>query len=157
MPVSTINTNRAVTYAGAVLQVVQGTTSTGASTSSGTFIDTNLTATITPTSASSKILILVSQTDCYRGNSNFAINTAIGLKLVRNGSDVIKFAESAMYMFSTSVSNNINIDFSYLDSPATTSALTYKTQFNQAGNTGSVSVQTNGGTTSTIVLMEIAA
>ena len=46
---------------GKVLQVVMGNTTTSAYTNTNTFIDTNLTATITPTSASSKVLVLVSQ------------------------------------------------------------------------------------------------
>ena len=44
----------------------------------------------------------------------------------------------------------------YLDSPATTSSVTYKTQFNNEGGSGTTSVQVNGAT-STITLMEIAA
>jgi hypothetical protein len=142
---------------GSILQVVQGTTSTAATSTNGTYIDTNLTATITPKFATSKILIHISQTDVNRGNSGWSTNTSMGFKLVRNGSDVISFNPNAMYMSSSSVGNDINLSGQYLDSPATTSALTYKTQFCLAGNSGTVGVQWNGASTSSIVLMEIAA
>ena len=45
---------------GKVLQVVSGTTSTSASSSTSTFVDTGLTATITPASSTSKIMVIVS-------------------------------------------------------------------------------------------------
>ena len=44
---------------GKVLQVVTGTYATSATTSSGTFSSTGLSASITPSSVSSKILILI--------------------------------------------------------------------------------------------------
>jgi hypothetical protein len=44
--------------AGSVLQVVQSTTTTSATTSSTSYVDTGFSASITPTSASSKILII---------------------------------------------------------------------------------------------------
>ena len=56
--------------AGAVLQVVTATYSTESDYNSVSFADTGLTATITPTSATSKILILVTQADCAKFDSN---------------------------------------------------------------------------------------
>ena len=146
---------------GCILQVVQGTTSTAVTSTNSSYVDSGLTATITPSSTSSKILVMVSQCDCSRGNSSWAVNTSLALKLVRNGSDVIVFNPNTMYLSNSSVGGNVNISGQYLDSPASTSALTYKTQFQNAGNVGSgqtVGVQWNSGSsTSSIVLMEIAA
>jgi hypothetical protein len=57
-------------YSGRVLQVVTATYSTESDYNSVSFADTGLTATITPTSATSKILILVTQADCAKFDSN---------------------------------------------------------------------------------------
>ena len=153
MPVSTISSNRAVTFPGAVLQVVNATISTFAVTNSTTYVDSGLTASITPTASSSKILILVSQNGVYK---NAAANSnAVNLRLVKNGTSIGVFAVAAGYTGSL-VDNIVCASFNYLDSPATTSALTYKVQFANFTNSGSVFVQANNDI-SAITLMEIAA
>jgi len=138
--------------AGNVIQVVQGTYSTNVTTSSTSLVDTGLTATITPTSASSKILVLVYQAGLNNGgNSSTGINT----QLIRNGTSIYNFGKYSIYITSV-VSLNGGISGGYLDSPATTSAVTYKTQFLRQDGSGSVQVQAFGDT-STITLLEIAA
>lgn len=139
-----------------LLQVVTGSTSTFASTTTSTFVDTNLTATITPTSASSKILILVSQA----GLVKFSSNTGISLRLLRNSTSILQFEESACYTNATGYNGGGGASASYLDSPATTSAVTYKTQFASSANTNGVAVQnyvTAAVCNSTITLLEVAA
>jgi hypothetical protein len=136
--------------AGAVLQVVQGTTSTSASNSTTTYADTNLTATITPTSATSKILVLIQ----HPQNSKNAGNTENGLGFrVLRGATVV--ATWTVYLGYTGLATDLYFgsSFNYLDSPATTSATIYKTQFKNNAAAAAVSVS---GTTSTIILMEIA-
>ena len=142
--------------AGTVLQVVQGSTSTQTSTSSATFSDTGLTATITPTSATSKILVIVNQVSVAKtvGSGNY-----IQLRLLRNLT-TISYIESLGAYTAAAGSNYIgSLGTNYLDSPATTSATTYKTQFCNGDNANPVVIQTNNGfaTTSTITLLEIAA
>lgn len=143
--------------AGAVLQVVQGTYATYASTSGSTYLDTGLTATITPTKATSKILVIVSQSvETYASNS-----THMGLKIQRNGTDVL--TNSRAWGDGTNAANDLcgTASMTLLDSPASVSALTYKTQYAAANNVGGsygnyVGVQTSGNT-SVITLLEIAA
>jgi hypothetical protein len=138
---------------GKILQVVMGSTSTNVSTSSGTYSDTGLTATITPSATTSKVLVLATQNGCFKNTTTF---TGIDMILVRNGSQVIQIAGGAG---SNGVAeNNLipTIATSYLDSPASTSALTYKTQF-RVSNGGSVGVQRNAEPTSSIILLEIGA
>lgn len=136
---------------GSVLQVVQGTTTTQVSTTGITLIDTGLTASITPTSASSKILVLVEQSSCGKEN-----NERLKLVLLRNSTQICNITQLAGYT-ATTVANNIgSISTSFLDSPATTSATTYKTQFSTINGVGEVFVQWNPST-STITLLEIAA
>jgi hypothetical protein len=124
--------------------------------------DSGLTATITPSSATSKVLVLVLQA-CSTGASDRSgfssfrlmrggtaawsgegtTNTSYGI-LDGSASD---YAELRMYL-------TIN----YLDSPATTSATTYKTQGRLENTTASASMKMNyEGITSQIILMEIGA
>jgi len=142
--------------AGNVLQVVNGNTAAYASTAGSTFIDTNLTATITPTSSSSKILILINQA----GIAKFSNNTSIMLQLLRGATSILTFEEGAAFTNTTAYNVVGAASACYLDSPATTSATTYKTQFARGANLSGVSVQTyitTQNANSTITLLEIAA
>ena len=138
--------------AGQVLQVVNATTSTLASTSSSTYVDTNLTATITPKFATSKILVLVSQNGVYKTSAS--ASNSVNLRLVRNGASMTAFAIAIGYT-GTAVENIVTASICYLDSPATTSATTYKTQLASYSGVSAAYVQANSDT-STITLMEIA-
>jgi hypothetical protein len=131
-----------------VLQVVQGTTTTLASTTGGTYLDTNLTATITPSATSSLVLVFVSQ----RTYSS-AANAGVKLKLLRGATQVVETVDVNLNAggASTSLWNPI-----YLDSPATTSATIYKTQYALGSGTGTAIVQPSNNLAS-IILMEISA
>ena len=169
MPISQINTNsiangavvaadlaagaaRANFGAGAVLQVVNATYSVQTSTTSSSFGDTGLSASITPTSATSKILILVNQSGCQKGGDN-----TVALQLLRNSTSILLFDRGGDTGESTA-NNYGSSGCNYLDSPSTTSSTTYKTQFRSSAP-GSVSFVQAGSTTSisSITLMEIAA
>jgi hypothetical protein len=136
---------------GKVLQVVMGSTSTAATSSSSTFADTGLSATITPSSASSKVLVLVTQTGVAKDNTD----TATNLNIVR-GATQIMIAYLAGYTNTTTRATPGAQGLNYLDSPATTSATTYKTQFGSYGNSATATVQWNSSV-STIILLEIGA
>ena len=136
---------------GKVVQIVAATNNTQASSSSPTFVDTGLTATITPTSASNQVLVFVNQNG-LRKNSTDSGN-ALDINLYRTATNIATFAQGLMQTNTGSVLTISGTSITILDSPATTSATTYKTQFrNQAS--GSVFVQT-GGTVSSIILMEV--
>jgi len=137
--------------AGQVVQVVQGTYATQTSSSTSTYADTGLTATITPSSSSNKILVLVTHPECFKSSANAA--NRIRMMLVKNGSNLIQITEDIGWT-NAATSNTFGISFSYLDSPSSTSALTYKTQYANPVNTATVYVQYNN-TTSAITLMEI--
>jgi hypothetical protein len=137
--------------AGTVIQVVSANFSTQTTNNTGSYVDTGLTATITPTSASSRILVLVSQNGLYKGGT--ASNVLGRFQLVRNSTTLIKFADEVGEGLSSSVGLG-SASAMHLDSPATTSATTYKTQFQ--GANGNFTVQISS-TVSTITLLEIAA
>ena len=138
---------------GSVLQVVNATYSTQSTTTSGSFVDTGLAASITPISASSKILVLVSLTGVYKSTSSNCLSVH---NLVRNSTQLIVFEAIGAYNNSASDSNRESnaTSTTYLDSPATTSSVTYKVQQRIDGS-GTVTSQGNNGS-STITLMEIA-
>ena len=141
---------------GKVLQVVFGSTDTETSSSSSTFADTNLTATITPTLATSKILVLVNQNGCQKATND----TSIYLRLLRGSTTIANFERLGGQNNATTTNAYGGSSVSYLDEPATTSATTYKTQFASRGNNNIVVVNSaNGGigSLSTIVLLEIGA
>lgn len=143
---------------GKVLQVVQGTTTTSTTISSSTLTDTTITATITPSASTSKILVLVmSNPDYYRTSGTNATMDAV---VKRDSTTILDFNtgdKSASYIEVTGVSNvyaQTFFNISYLDSPATTSAITYKVQ--AAAVTGTTIWQSNSKT-SAIILIEIGA
>jgi hypothetical protein len=140
--------------AGQVLQVVNATYGTQVTSSSTTLVDTGLTATITPKFSTSKILVLVSQNGCDSSAGN--ADNGLTLSLYRNSTLINLFALALGYT-NTTLRQIQSASTVYLDSPATTSAVTYKTQFGQ-WNTSVASVAVNAnGVSSTITLMEIAA
>jgi len=139
---------------GKVLQVIMGTTSTAKSATSSTFIDTGLTASITPVSTSSKVLILVSQAGCGKTTND----TTLGLSLLRGSTVLIYFELAGGWTNSTATNIFGTCSTVYLDSPATTSTTTYKTQMNSFNGGSSTHTQYNvgqGASTSTIVLVEV--
>jgi hypothetical protein len=135
---------------GSVLQVVNATYSTEISTTSTSYATTNLTASITPTSATSKILVLTSAPIGKNGSSG------INLQLWRNSGSISQLATNMGY---DSTSNNFNgycYVVGYLDSPATTSSTSYTLYYatNTSGQSAKVFANSALGT---ITLMEIAA
>ena len=136
-----------------IVQIVTGSTSTQASSSSTTYADTGLTATITPTSTSNKVLVVVTQTGCVKTSGN--VDNGINLRVVR-GSTTIQTAAISLGYTASLLSNYCGpIATQYLDSPATTSATTYKTTFANAVAATGVRLQDGGATESTIVLYEV--
>jgi hypothetical protein len=145
---------------GKVLQVVQATTSTSTTIATTAYTDTTLTATITPSAATSKILVITMQNYC-----NFANTTAAysAIKLLRGATDVYvspsNFGLGGTYAAgAAAVESRGTSSIVYLDSPSTTSATTYKTQGRPefSSNSQNVIFQQSANP-SVIILMEIGA
>ena len=137
---------------GHVVQVVNGSTATLATSTVTSFADTGLTATITPKSNTSKILVLVNQQGCQK----YGANTGMQLKLFRGSTELTKFESQLGINANTSHDQNVGgCGVCFLDSPSTTSATVYKTQLANRNGAGGVGVQADSAT-STITLMEIA-
>jgi hypothetical protein len=149
---------------GSVLQVVNTIKTNTFTTSSASLVDvTGLSVSITPTSASSKILVLVN----VRGTSSNGTANAgdAGIVLVRNSTNIAVSTGGSFYNWmgqisgrnigSTAVQASASVAF--LDSPATTSSITYKIQCSTAGGTLFINRDEDGGngSVSTITVMEI--
>jgi hypothetical protein len=138
-----------------VLQVVTGSTSTQVTNSTTTYADTGLSASITPQAASNKILVIVTQSACYKSAGN--TENALNLRLLRDATTIQTFAALAGYT-NTLLQNRFgSCSTTFLDSPASTSALTYKTQLSNNVAAADVGVQIGNVAQSTIILMEISA
>ena len=160
---------------GKILQVIQVTHTAEVSTTGITYVDTGLSASITPSSSSNKILVMVTQrffiqrsTDQARGGFRLLRNTGSGNSVImqgpntNNGQEPGGEGQSTNLGGSTQVAGAFNCTF--LDSPSTTSSTTYKTQFanNQSSASPTIfvnSLNNNGGEdgVSTMTLMEVAA
>jgi hypothetical protein len=107
---------------GKVLQVVQGTTSTATTTTSSSFVASNLAVTITPSSATSKVLVMYAMCNQTVGSGTYG---DYQLALYRGGTAVWNIGNSSTGDFPSFVAVTKYDSGQYLDSPATTSATTY--------------------------------
>jgi len=153
---STLNNVTALPAAivtGKVLQVVNAHTGTQVTSNSATYADTTLTASITPSATSSKILVLVQQSFGKSG-----ANTYGNIRVYRDSTEIGGAVPARSIGYDQETGANyigIGLAYSYQDSPSSTSALVYKTQFNNDQATGTTKVQTDSGQ-SYMTLMEIA-
>jgi hypothetical protein len=142
---------------GKVLQVVQASTTTSTTVASTSYTDTTLTATITPTSATSTILVMVSQ---FGFQSRLSTSANAALQIVRGATSIYNadLSSRITVITATEVYLGLYTNLIYKDSPATTSATTYKTQgkMGSTANSGQIIYQDNSAP-STITLIEIGA
>ena len=150
----------------AVLQVVSDTISTQATTTSATWTDSPITLSITPTSATSKILVMVTvYCRAFKASSNYS---GLGLRINRGSTTIFNpnytdASGNRTYIVQKSSSTQSNdflpLHLSCIDSPASNEELTYTVQFNSFVSS-SVSINLTGSgypdCESTITLMEIA-
>jgi hypothetical protein len=142
---------------GKLIQVVSGTYSTATTTTSTSYVDTGLSLSITPTLSTSKILVMTTQNIQVTHTSG---GSTAGVQVLRGATSIFAMSDyRALEMFvggsPTTEYGSIN-SIQYIDSPATTSATTYKVQF-KAGFSGDSLTAQPGSNTSSIILMEIGA
>ena len=132
-----------------VLQVVQATNASTTTISTSTYTSINLSASITPSATSSKILVFATVGALLKEN-----NTWANIKLFRGATDIFT-AGSYIGYTGTATANGSSASLMYLDSPATVSATTYELKLASASNISYI--QINSAATNSIVLMEISA
>ena len=144
---------------GKILQIIQATYSTAESTSSDSYVDTSLDATITPSAATSKVLIICNvswKTERTQVSSGYVYHA-----IERSGSQIWEQVSGQYYDAQSSVVvRNIigNSTLTYLDSPATTSATTYTLQ-HRKGPSGQTVTATSffDDIPGSLILMEVSA
>ena len=148
---------------GKILQVVQTAKTDTFSTTSTSFTDvTGLSVAITPSSTSSKVLVMVSS------NSSTSSGNNAEMKLVRGSTDIFIGDDDGSHSRAsaqTRVNDNNGcqtLTFSFLDTPNTTSATTYKVQYNVQAGTGTINRSQGDGSdigraASSIIAMEVGA
>ena len=138
---------------GGIIQTVQVVHTATVSTTGITYVDTGLSASITPSSNSNKILVFVCQgyfisrsTDQARGG----FRLLRGSTVLEQGPNADSGTEPNGLGHSTNLGGVVQFagryNLSFLDSPATTSATTYKTQFANAQSSASPTIFVNSGT-----------
>jgi hypothetical protein len=135
---------------GAIRQVVEGVTTSETFTYSTSYVATNLTATITPTSSTSRILVLFNST-VYAQNSGYACHGTI----YRDGSDIGSSYSVGAIFWGEGSTGWVKSCSTILDSPASTSALTYVFRIKTSNATYQAGANRNTSRNS-IVLVEIA-
>jgi hypothetical protein len=139
-----------INLTGNVLQVVHYLWQSQTSTTNTSYTDSGLTATITPSSTSSKILVIGSA----NGVHTQAATTGVRVGLFNGATELTTPQFYAAYDTS-STDNQINVPFSHLHSPNSTSAQTYIIKFYRNAGSGTVIIGANNSN-SFMTLMEIA-
>ena len=175
----TINGNGAVTglsaladsvmSSGSVIQVVTSSTNTEVSNDTSTYADTGLSGSITPSLASSKILVIVDQQmQIYSpssGNNGFGVQLLRGSTVIVNGGPSNTTGPFGYYFapFSGSLNIYLRHHYSHLDGPSYSvgDTLTYKTQMRRYNSPHVVKAQLTDAAgdsgVSRMTLMEVKA
>ena len=143
---------------GKVLQVVTGSSESSATTTSTTFASTGLTAAITPSATSSKIFVTCSFTGSKNSDDNdadwayFSIHRGTTDLGGSNGRGIVGHYN----YISSSIDNHFPVNMVVLDSPSSTSELTYTVEYAGSGTNDTIAFNNREMKTS-IILMEIGA
>ena len=159
-----ITLNKLALPTGTIIQTVNDSDTANTVVSSTTYADTGLTASITPSSTSNKILIIISQ-DFQLETTTSTDAIMGGFKLLRDSTTLYTGSDDGnsfgVRIFQQGVNNSRGMNnvwnYTFFDTPSSTSALVYKTQC-RTYNTNSrfrLNNQINGISKSFITLQEI--
>ena len=141
---------------GKIGQVIYGSTTSAYNSNSTSYTDTSLTAAITPSATSSKVVVFVSQAgDFVNGDAN-GTNRVSYMALFRGSGEIAGQKQSCQYQFG-GYNVPISFSFSVLDAPSTTNETTYKTMC-KIDNAAEQHINLQQGTSrSQMILMEVLA
>jgi len=158
-----ITLNKLALPTGTVIQTVNDSDTANTVVSSTTYADTGLSASITPSSTSSKILVIISQ-DFQLENTSSTNNLTSGFKLLRDSTTLYTGSDDGnsfgiRIAGGSSASREFNNvwNYTFFDTPSSTSSLVYKTQCRTYSTDSRFRLnnQINGTSKSFITLMEI--
>lgn len=141
------------------MQVIQDEVVGEVTTTSSSFVDTGLDVTITPATTGSRVVLIATLGNCRKGNGNS--NNSLYFEIVRNSTRVYFSTDTALFTNQDGYLY-VPLSFSYVDSPSTTSAVTYKVRFRSYVSGQSVAINHNGSggsntIQSTLIAMEVGA
>jgi len=141
---------------GSVIQVVSALISSEFTSTSSTYSNTPVTLAITPSATSSKVLVMITLGGCISWNNDTYLQAA----LFRDSSEIFVLEATGGETDSTAKSGYGSVACSHLDSPSSTSAVTYLVKGASANNNSYVRFNADGPNSrradSSITLMEIA-
>jgi hypothetical protein len=139
----------------AIKQIVTATLATATSTTSSSYVDTGLTATITPSSVGSKIVAIYASAAATINGSATSMTSVYSYSKLLRGATNINESIHGMDLFAASNYKTPYFPFTVtiVDSPASTSALTYKVQYKGSATMEFVFAST--AAPATLILMEI--
>ena len=143
---------------GAIIQVVAASSTAVVTNSTNTYTDTGVTATITPRGTASRIVAMANHMVVSNASTDY-----VGIQMLRGTAVVFTPVTNATgpYDVGSEGTFYVRVPLMVVDSPATSSATTYKTQFRRYANAGTAAINGDGfqttPSTSTIVLMEVAS
>jgi len=145
--------------AGMTLQTLEGFSYTRVTSTTSTFVDTGVSISITPKFSTSKVLIICKHTF----EANGSVSAYAGLRLLRGSTNIAHIDNMICYNYNTGeahVTGGTGVGI-VLDSPNTTSATTYKTQFNNPNGTGTTYCNADNSSSyersrGSIIVMEVA-
>jgi hypothetical protein len=140
-----------------VIQYVTATTATDTNTTSSTYASTSLTASITPSSASNKVLVMAMGILVSNSASGAVTAKTAGASIFRGATNLAANSNLLMNEAFNQVSSQAtynNALLLWLDSPAATTSTTYTVKIKSFDN--STQVQWGNGSDQQIVLMELA-
>jgi hypothetical protein len=140
---------------GKVVQIVNATYGTRTSTTSATWQDSGLTASITPTSASNNVLVLANVNGVAHTSASNTTWTEVRLNIAAGARTLLIGGRVGLGVSTGGQTGAWGISTSYLDSPATTSSTTYKIQFQSSSAGQTAEIHYAGGTYSSITLLEV--
>ena len=135
---------------GSVLQVVEGSSTSQFSSTSQSWSDIGLSVSITPTSTSSKIKVEYSLQNIYL----LAVNNGASFRIVRDSTPLFTPADNYM-LYTPTAGIYTSLSDVDVDSPATTSAVTYKIQMAVYNTNGLIKISELGRFQKTIIVTEI--
>lgn len=132
-----------------ILQIIESANDTTLrSTTTTTYADSGLTLTITPQATSNKILCVY-----FINGYVSAATTGLGIRLVRGSTTIVSDLDNG---YGSASGNALNSAFFYLDNPGTTSATTYKIQYNRNQGTGTAYMNASNSPVSRFLAMEVS-
>ena len=143
---------------GGIVQVQMGVTTGQTTTTSGNWDATALSVTITPKFSTSKILLMCS--GGMNGAAGGSDGETYGYKIYKSvgGGSYAETESSAwgqsVYYGGANEYNNLSIN--YLDSPSTTSAVTYKLYQKRINGSGTASVNRNSNNQTQMIALEVS-